>query len=226
MSYQRLDGDSSDFDFDQISQELKAYNKYINEYQKSTGAARAKLTQQISELKNNLKITFQRARPTKDTRVKLTSLEKQFEDLNRKYKAIPGSEEELKVSVYSQQEVENLEEIGIMERDSLAYVDSVHLKNEELKERKEQVEVLQKDFFTVNEMFKDAALMIKDQGGELDVIENHVTVAASETNKGVGELVKAERYQGSAKKKLCVIMIIAAVVVGVLLAIVFGVGLG
>lgn len=223
MSYQRLDGDSPEIDCEKISQEVKAYSKYINEYSKSRGPNRLKISQQITDIKNNLKSTFQNARPNKDTKVRLAQLEKQFDELTRKYKSIPGNEEELKVSVYNQPDVENLEEIGIMERDSLAYVDSVHLKNEELKERKEQVEVLQKDFITVNEMFKDTAKLIKEQGEDLDVIDKHVGVAVSETGRGVNELVKAERYQGSAKKKLCIIMIIAAVVVGVLLAILFGV---
>ena len=76
---------------------------------------------------------------------------------------------------------------------------------------------------TVNEMFKDTAMMVKEQEEMLVVVDKDVTNAAGQTGKAVGELNKAEGYQRSAKKKMCVIMIIALVVVGVALAIVFGV---
>ena len=226
MMYKRLegDGDSSDFNYDQISQDLRLYNKLIKDYSKSQASSRLKISQQISNLKDSLKETFKRPRPTKDSKVKIISLEKQFEDLNRQFKSIPGIEEELRASDYSPGPEENLEDFGIMERDSLAYKDSIQLKNEELRERKERVDELHKDMHTVNEMFKDAAIMIKEQGEDVTLVERHVDTAVKETGKGVNELVKAEGYQRSAKKKMCIIFIIAAVVVGVLLAIVFGAG--
>jgi uncharacterized protein (DUF3084 family) len=202
---------------------LRSYNKLIKDYSKAHGKSRHQISQQIALLKDSLKETFKRPRPTKDSKAKLTPLEKQFEELNRQYKSVPGTEEELKASDYSSNPEENLEDFGIMEKDSLAYHDSVQLKNEELRERKERVDELHKDLHTVNEMFKDAALMIKEQGEDLTVVEKHVDTAAQETGRGVRELTKAEGYQRSAKKKMCIIFVIAAIVVGVLLAVVFGV---
>ncbi|OMJ76723.1 hypothetical protein SteCoe_23836 [Stentor coeruleus] len=221
MDYQKLDSGSSDFDFQQISKDLQKYSKIIREYEHSSGHKRREKSEEITKLHEYLKAIFEKPRSNKDTKAKLSSLEKQFKQLNENFgKMRTNDEVELKASFDTE---ENLESIGVQERTSLAYRDSAQLRNEELTERKAQIEALNKDFVEVNEMFKDAAKMIHEDGKHLDVAEKHVIVAVAETGKGVQELHKADGYQKSARKKMMCIFLIAAVVVGVLLAIVLGV---
>lgn len=221
MDYQKLDAGSSDFNFQEISKDLQKYSKLIKEYEHSSGHKRREKSDDITKLHEYLKGIFEKPRSNKDTKAKLSSLEKQFKQLNENFTKMRTNDEvELKASVDTE---ENLESFGVQERTSLAYRDSVQLRNEELTERKAQIEALNKDFVEVNEMFKDAAKMIHEDGKQLEVAEKHVTNAVAETGKGVQELHKADKYQKSARKKLMCIFLIAAVVVAVLLAIVLGV---
>jgi t-SNARE complex subunit (syntaxin) len=220
MAYRKLSsgGDSFDFDYDDISKNLKQFGTKIKEYKKSDSSNKKAINVQISKIQGHLKEIFKRPRATKD-KSNLETLEKQFKELISEYEKCFSSSSD---STYDDKPEEDLQELGIEEKESLAYNDSIQLKKEEISERKEKIENLHKDFIVINEMFKDTAMMVKEQGEMLENADKNVDVAIKETGKGVDELVLADGYQRSAKKKLGCICIIAFIVVGVLCAILFG----
>ena len=220
MSYQKLSSeDPSKFDYEDISRNLKNLDKQLKIYQKCGGQAQFASKREIESIQHHLTEIFKRPRIIKDDKAKLLQLESQFKELNQKINIQSKGPE----NSYEIKPEENLEDFGINEKSSLAYKDSTELKHEELLERKENIENLQKDFIIVNDLFKDTAKLAKEQGVMLEEVDKNVNVAVAETGKGVSELHKADQYQQKAKRKLGCIFIIAAIVVAVLLAIVLGV---
>lgn len=216
MSYQKFPAeDPSKFDLEDISKNLRNLDKQLKLYQKDPG--NVGLSKEIERIQGYLTEIFKRPRAGKETKSKLHQLESNFKDLNMKFRQ---REHE---NTYEVQTEENLEDFGINERSSLAYNNSVEIQKKELEERKENIENLHKDFIVVNSLFKDTAMMVGEQGKMLEEADKNITVAVAETNKGVNELHKADKYQQSAKKKLGCIFIIAFIVVGVLIAIILGV---
>lgn len=75
---------------------------------------------------------------------------------------------------------------------------------EYLHERERSIAQLEADIGDVNQIFKDLAAMVHDQGEMVDSIEANVESASIRVNEGSEELRMAERYQSKARrKKLC-----------------------
>merc|ERR1711936_410108 len=75
---------------------------------------------------------------------------------------------------------------------------------EHLVERERAVTQLEADIGDVNQIFKDLAAMVHDQGEMVDSIEANVESASIHVNEGADDLRMAERYQNKARrKKLC-----------------------
>ncbi len=73
----------------------------------------------------------------------------------------------------------------------------------------------------VNEMFQDLAVLINDQGAQLNTIDVQISSTAERTREGTRELVKAERSQRAARNKCLMRWIVSGVVLAVILVIVF-----
>jgi len=84
------------------------------------------------------------------------------------------------------------------------------------------IEDLTKDVEIINDIFQDLAVLVNTQSDVLDDIESNIEKAESNTKKGVEELVKAEGYLTSSRKKLfCIlltILLMVAIVVAMLVA--------
>jgi len=91
---------------------------------------------------------------------------------------------------------------------------------EYLHERERAVTQLEADIGDVNQIFKDLAAMVHDQGEIVDSIEANVETASIGVNEGAEQLRQAERYQNKARrKKLCLAitgLIILAIVIGLI----------
>ncbi|CAF3465104.1 unnamed protein product [Rotaria socialis] len=64
-----------------------------------------------------------------------------------------------------------------------------------LRERDEQLRELETNIVEVNELFKDVAKLVHEQGTVIDSIQNHVEVTAEQTQQATRSLVQAERTQ-------------------------------
>lgn len=90
-----------------------------------------------------------------------------------------------------------------------------------VKEREEALHQLEQDILDINVIFKDLAIMVHDQGEDIDIIEENVDSAVPNVEEGVKHLQKAVDYQSSARrKKIFLVIILAAVLVVITVIIV------
>ena len=68
---------------------------------------------------------------------------------------------------------------------------------EQLQERERAVRQLEADITDVNQIFKDLAAMVHDQGEMVDSIEANVETSSIRVNEGAEQLRQAERWQVS-----------------------------
>merc|ERR1711909_139608 len=91
---------------------------------------------------------------------------------------------------------------------------------EQLHERERAVRQLEADIGDVNQIFKDLAAMVHDQGEMVDSIEANVESSSIRVNEGSDQLRQAERYQNKARrKKLCLAatgLIVLIILIGVI----------
>lgn len=91
---------------------------------------------------------------------------------------------------------------------------------EMLQEREKGIRQLEADIGDVNEIFKDLAAMVHDQGELVDSIEANVETTAISVGEGTEQLRHAERYQNKARRKkmLCAVigLVILAIIIGVI----------
>mmetsp|Transcript_10399 Transcript_10399/g.18107 ORF Transcript_10399/g.18107 Transcript_10399/m.18107 type:complete len:277 (+) Transcript_10399:108-938(+) len=73
----------------------------------------------------------------------------------------------------------------------------------------------------VNEMFQDLAVLINDQGVQVQTIDEQITHTAERTEDGARELVKADRSQRAYRNKCLWLWFVAAIVVSIILVLMF-----
>jgi len=78
-----------------------------------------------------------------------------------------------------------------------------------IREREEGIRQLESDIMDVNEIFKDLAIMVHEQGEVIDSIEANVDNAATHVETANVQLEKARHYQKASRRKLCIILIIS-----------------
>merc|ERR1711936_282944 len=91
---------------------------------------------------------------------------------------------------------------------------------EHLIERERAVTQLEADIMDVNQIFKDLAAMVHDQGELVDSIEANVETSSIRVSEGTEQLRQAERYQNKARKKKMILAIIGIVVLVIIISII------
>lgn len=90
-------------------------------------------------------------------------------------------------------------------------------------ERESEIRQIEQSVGELNELFRDVATMVHEQGFMVDSIEQNVEGVRDDTRGADRELTSASRYQKSARGKMCCLLLILAVVlVIVVLAGVYG----
>jgi len=93
---------------------------------------------------------------------------------------------------------------------------------EALHEREKAVRQLEADIGDVNQIFKDLAAMVHDQGELVDSIEANVESSSIRVEEGTEQLSQAERYQNKARrKKLCLSLIGLFILIILIIIIVY-----
>lgn len=105
----------------------------------------------------------------------------------------------------------------------LASQDEVDFQDSLIVERESEIRNIEQSVGELNELFRDVAHIVHEQGGQLDTISGNVQNVASDTQHADIELRSASRYQKSARGKACCLLVILAVVlVIIVLAVVLG----
>ncbi|XP_005112545.1 syntaxin-16 [Aplysia californica] len=85
--------------------------------------------------------------------------------------------------------------------------------SEFVQHREKEVACIVRSITDLNEIFKDLASMIVDQGTILDRIDYNIDNAATQTEKGLVQLQKAEKYQKKNRKMMCILILAAVIIV-------------
>ena len=90
---------------------------------------------------------------------------------------------------------------------------------QDIAQRQEHVLQIESDAREVMEMYADMQQLVGEQQESIDVIENNITSTRAQTESAMKELLTAEEYQRSARKKQCCMALVVAVVIGVFVII-------
>jgi len=91
---------------------------------------------------------------------------------------------------------------------------------EQLVERERAVKQIEADIMDVNQIFKDLAAMVHDQGDMVESIEANVEESSTRITEGTQQLLEAERWQRKARKKKFILGSIGAIVLIIIIIII------
>lgn len=83
----------------------------------------------------------------------------------------------------------------------------------EIQERHDAVKDIERNLKELHQVFVDIALLIEQQGGELDDIEANVMNAGGEVDRGIRQLQIAKRHQKNTRKWTCYAIILLAIII-------------
>ncbi|KAF2145978.1 uncharacterized protein K452DRAFT_242415 [Aplosporella prunicola CBS 121167] len=105
----------------------------------------------------------------------------------------------------------------------LAPQDEVDFQESLIIERESEIRNIEQSVGELNELFRDVAHMVHEQGEQLDIISENVEGVRTDTRGANTELNSASRHQKAARNKACCLLLILAVVLTiVILAVVLG----
>ena len=84
-------------------------------------------------------------------------------------------------------------------------------------EREIEIRQIEQSMGELNELFRDVAHMVHEQGEQLDLISDNVVRTRDDTRGASRELTQASRHQRNARNKACCLLIILAVVLTVVI---------
>lgn len=99
----------------------------------------------------------------------------------------------------------------------LASQDEVDFQESLIVERESEIRNIEQSVGELNELFRDVAHMVHEQGGQLDTIHGNVIHVAGDTQQADIELRSASRYQKQARGKACCLLLVLAVVLVIII---------
>ena len=91
-----------------------------------------------------------------------------------------------------------------------------------IRDREQAIRKIESDIVEVNQIFKDLAGIVHEQGTVIDSIEGNIENSSVQIQHGTQELYKASEYSRKARqKKFCLILVLLAVLGAIFLIIYF-----
>jgi uncharacterized protein YcbK (DUF882 family) len=100
----------------------------------------------------------------------------------------------------------------LLEEPRLAQQDEVDFQENLIIEREGEIRQIEQSVGELNELFRDVAHIVREQGDVLDTIDVNVENTLQDTRGADTELRSASRYQKSARNKACCLLLIMAIV--------------
>ena len=69
------------------------------------------------------------------------------------------------------------------------------------------------------EIFQDLALLVEEQGAQIDNIQTNLETAANQTSRGVHQLTRAAQHQRKSRWRVCVLILCALALVGAIVVV-------
>lgn len=107
----------------------------------------------------------------------------------------------------------------VQEQDQLrlASQDEVDFQESLIVERESEIRNIEQSVGELNELFRDVAHIVHEQGAMLDHIDVNVTNVNTDTRQADVELRSASRYQKNARSKACCLLLILALVLVIII---------
>lgn len=116
-----------------------------------------------------------------------------------------------------------LQEQLLEEQHRMANQSEVDFQESLIIEREAEIRNIEQSVGELNELFRDVAHIVSEQGGQLDIISENVQNVTQDTRGATVELRSASRYQKNARNRACCLFVILAVILAIIvLAIVLG----
>jgi len=90
-----------------------------------------------------------------------------------------------------------------------------------VKERDQEIKQIEATVIQVNEIFRDVAKLVAEQGAMIDNIESNIETGSVNVTKATEEIRKASDYQKSSRGKMCCIALILLIVIAVIVVVVY-----
>ncbi|KAL3468308.1 t-SNARE [Aspergillus heterothallicus] len=84
-------------------------------------------------------------------------------------------------------------------------------------ERETEIRNIEQSVGELNELFRDVAHIVHEQGGQLDLVSENVDRVHNDTQGASVELRGASRYQKNARNKACCLLVILAVILAIII---------
>ncbi|KAB2575094.1 putative snare domain protein [Lasiodiplodia theobromae] len=118
---------------------------------------------------------------------------------------------------HQQQQLQEQEQLRLASQDEVDFQESLII------ERESEIRNIEQSVGELNELFRDVAHMVHEQGEQLDIISENVEGVRTDTRGAHVELTAASRHQKAARNKACCLLLILAVVLTIIiLAVVLG----
>ncbi|KAI9887625.1 MAG: hypothetical protein M1823_000609 [Watsoniomyces obsoletus] len=114
-----------------------------------------------------------------------------------------------------QQQQQEQDQIRLAPQDEVDFQESLII------ERESEIRHIEQSVGELNELFRDVAHIVTEQGEQLDLIADNVENVRNDTHGADRELRSASNYQKNARNKACCLLLILAVVLTVVLLAVF-----
>lgn len=100
---------------------------------------------------------------------------------------------------------------------SLAPQEEVDFQDSLIVERETEIRNIEQSVGELNELFRDVAHIVREQGGQLDLVSENVERTRDDTRGADRELRGASRYQKSSRNKACCLLLILAVILTIII---------
>jgi t-SNARE complex subunit (syntaxin) len=120
-------------------------------------------------------------------------------------------------SGFGRQQQQEQEQLRLASQDEVDFQESLII------ERESEIRNIEQSVGELNELFRDVAHMVHEQGEQLDIISENVEGVRLDTRNADVELRTAAKHQRNARNKACcLLMILAIVLTVIILAVVLG----
>ncbi|EGD91396.1 hypothetical protein H112_01200 [Trichophyton rubrum D6] len=111
----------------------------------------------------------------------------------------------------------------LQEQPRLASQDDVDFQEALIIEREAEIRNIEQSVGELNELFRDVGHIVREQGGQIDIISENVYNTRDDTRGAERELRTASRHQKNARNKMCCLLVIMAIIlIIIVLAVVLG----
>lgn len=111
-----------------------------------------------------------------------------------------------------EQAQQELQQQQLQEQPRLANQNEVDFQESLIIERESEIRNIEQSVGELNELFRDVAHIVTEQGSQLDIISDNVQNVGQSTQGANVELRGASRYQKNARNKACCLLVILAVI--------------